>query len=331
MWHFLIRRIAGLASVLLAMTVVLFTLQQLVPADPARALVGPNAPNSLVEEKRKEMGLDRPLPVQYWRYMVRLAQGDLGQSIYTHNPVARDLARYTPATLELVATALVIGLLIGAAVALPQALTRWGGVLRLGLIGVTSAPIFLTGLLLALLFWYRLGWLPGGGRISPDDFSPGPTGFMILDSILTGQPRMMLDALAHLVLPALTLALPIAVAVARTLASSLQEVYRQGYIRTARAKGLSETTVLTRHALRNAAGPPLSMISLQVALIFNNILIVEVLFAWPGLGLYMVHAFASADLPAVLGVAMVAAATYLAVSAIVDLLRALFDPRLGAQ
>src|ERR1700761_6935463 len=116
MWRFLIRRIAGLASVLLAMTVVLFTLQQLVPADPARAVVGPNAPNSLVEAKRKEMGLDRPLPVQYWRYMVRLAQGDLGQSIYTHNPVTRDLARYTPATLELVVAALAIGVLIGVVV-----------------------------------------------------------------------------------------------------------------------------------------------------------------------------------------------------------------------
>lgn len=331
MWLFLIRRGTGLASVMLAVTVVLFSLQQLVPADPARALVGPNAPNSLVEEKRKEMGLDLPLPVQYWRYMARLAQGDLGQSIYSHNPVTRDLARYTPATLELVVTALLFGVLIGAAVALPQALSRWGGVLRLGLIGATSAPIFLTGLLLALLFWYRLGWLPGGGRISPDDFHMGPTGFMTVDSILTGQPRMLLDALAHLVLPALTLAAPIAVAIARTLASSLQDVYRQGYIRTARAKGLSETGVLTRHALRNAAGPPLSMVALQVALIFNNILIVEALFAWPGLGLYMVRAFASADLPAVLGVALVAAATYLTVAAIVDVLRALFDPRLGNQ
>ncbi len=329
MWLFLIRRVAGLASVLVAMTIVLFALQQVVPADPARAMVGPNAPNSLVEAKRKEMGLDRPLPVRYWHYMIQLSKGDLGQSIYTHNPVTRDLARFTPATLELVAVALALGIVIGGAVALPQALSRWGGVLRLGLIGATSAPIFLTGLLLSLLFWYRLGWLPGGGRISPDDFRMGPTGFMMIDSTLTGQPRMMLDALAHLLLPAFTLALPIAVAVGRTLASSLTEVYRQGYIRTARAKGLSEAVVLTRHALRNAAGPSLSMIALQVALIFNNLLIVERLFAWPGLGLYMVQAFASADLPAILGVAMVAAATYLAVAAIVDVLRALFDPRLG--
>jgi len=331
MWLFLARRIAGLASVLVAMTIVLFALQQIVPADPARAMVGPNAPNSVVEAKRAAMGLEQPLPVRYWHYMVQLSQGDLGQSIYTHNPVTRDLARFTPATLELVVVALFFGILIGAAVALPQALSRWGPVLRLGLIGATSAPIFLTGLLLSLLFWYKLGWLPGGGRISPDDFAAGPTGFLLIDSILAGSPRMMLDVLAHLILPAFTLALPIAVAVGRTLASSLIEVYRQGYIRTARAKGLSERVVLTRHALKNAAGPPLSMIALQVALIFNNLLIVERLFAWPGLGLYMVQAFASADLPAILGVALVAAATYLVVAAIVDILRALFDPRLGAQ
>jgi len=326
---FLLRRIAGLAGVLVAMTIVLFALQQIVPADPARALVGPNAPNALVEAKRTEMGLDRPLPVRYWRYMVQLSRGDLGQSILTHNPVTTDLARFTPATLELILAALVLGIATGAAVALPQVLSRWGGVLRLGLIAATSAPIFLTGLLLSLVFWYWLGWLPGGGRVSPDDFRLGPTGFMTLDSILTGQPRMMPDALAHLILPAFTLALPIAVAIGRTLASSLTEVYRQGYIRTARAKGLGEATVLTRHALKNAAGPALSMVSLQVALIFNNVLIVERLFAWPGLGSYMVQAFAAADLPAVLGVAFVAAATYLVVAAIVDILRAAIDPRLG--
>lgn len=325
----LLRRLAGFAGVLVAMTVVLFALQEMVPADPARALVGPNAPASIVAAKRVELGLDRPLPERYWRYMIRLAHGDLGQSIHTHNPVTRDLAQFTPATLELAIVALLLGILIGAAVALPQALTRWGGILRLGLIGATSAPIFLTGLLLSLLFWYRLGWLPGGGRIAPDDFKPGPTGFILLDGLLTGQPHMLLDGLAHLALPAFTLALPIAVSIARTLASSLQEVYRRSYIRTARAKGLSETAVLFRHALRNAAGPALSMVALQVALIFSNILIVERLFAWPGLGLYMVQAFASADLPAVIGVAQVAATTYLAVAAVTDLLRAWLDPRSG--
>jgi dipeptide transport system permease protein len=164
-WLFFLRRIAGLVTVLVAMTIVLFALQEVVPADPARALVGPNAPNAIVEAKRRQMQLDRALPVRYWRYMVQLSKGDLGRSIHTHNPVTQDLARFTPATLELVAVALLLGILIGAGVALPQVLSRWGDILRLGLIGAASAPIFLTGLLLSLLFWYRLGWLPGGGRI----------------------------------------------------------------------------------------------------------------------------------------------------------------------
>ena len=331
MWVFLARRIVSLAAILVAMTIVLFALQEIVPADPARALVGPNAPDAIVDAKRKEMGLDQPLPARYWHYLERLVQGDLGQSIHTHNPVTKDLARFTPASLELMVAALFLGTLIGVAVALPQALGRWGDILKFGLIGAASPPIFLTGLLLSLLFWYALGWLPGGGRISPDDFHAGPTGFMVLDGVLTGQPRMVLDALAHLLLPALTLGLPIAVAIARTLASSLTDVYRQAYIRTARAKGLSESTVLLRHALKNAAGPPLSMVALQVALMFNNFLVVEQIFAWPGLGLYMVQGLASADLPAVLGVAFVAAATYLVVAAIVDVLRAMFDPRLSLR
>jgi peptide/nickel transport system permease protein/dipeptide transport system permease protein len=245
--------------------------------------------------------------------------------------VAADLARFLPASLELMIAALTLGILIGAGVALPQVLSRWAGWFQLGLIGAASAPIFLTGLLLSLLFWYRLGWLPGGGRVAPDVFAAGPTGFLVLDGVLTLQPRLVLSALAHLVLPAVTLALPVAVAIGRTLASSLTSVYRQNYIRTARAKGIGEIAVLLRHGLRNAAGPALSMVGLQMALLFGNLLIVEQIFAWPGLGLYTVQAFASADLPAVLGVALVFAVLYLVVATIIDILQAMIDPRLGLR
>jgi ABC-type dipeptide/oligopeptide/nickel transport system permease component len=153
----------------------------------------------------------------------------------------------------------------------------------------------------------------------------------VFDGILTGQPRLVASALKHLLLPAMTLALPIAVSVGRTLASSLLDVYRQSYIRTARAKGLTEMVILLRHALRNAAGPALSMLALQVALIFNNLLIVERIFSWPGLGLYTVQAFSAADLPAVIGVALVVAGTYLGTAAIIDVIRATLDPRLGLR
>ena len=329
---FLLRRAAGLFGVLVAVSVTLFALQEIIPADPARAAVGPNAPRSVVEAKRTDMGLDLPLTTRYWRYIRHITRGDLGESIHTHNPVAQDLAHFMPASIELVATALVLGVSLGSALALGSAVwPRFGQALRLALIAATSAPIFLVGLLLLLLFWYRLGWLPGGGRITPDDFRLGPTGIMVLDGILTGQPRLVASALEHLLLPALTLGLPIAIAIGRTLSSSLVEVYRQSYVRTARAKGLTETRVLLRHALRNAAGPPLSMLSLQVALVFNNLLIVERLFSWPGLGLYTVQAFAAADLPAVLGVALTVAGIYLATAAMIDVARTLLDPRLSLR
>jgi ABC-type dipeptide/oligopeptide/nickel transport system permease component len=332
MLRYLIKRTASLIGVLLAMSITLFVLQDIIPADPARVAVGPNAPRSLVEAKRIEMGLDRSLATRYWRYLRDTTHGDLGQSVHTHNPVAQDLAHFLPASVELVLTAMVIGVSFGGALALAQAVfPRIGYALRLSLIVVTSAPVFLVGLLLSLLFWYHLGWLPGGGRITPDDYRLGPTGFMLLDGILSRQGHLVASAFKHLLLPALTLALPIAVAVGRTLASSLMDVYRQTYIRTARAKGLTETRILFHHTLRNASGPALSMLSLQVALIFNNLLIVEQLFSWPGLGLYTVQAFASADLPAVLGVALVVAAIYLATAAVIDVLRALLDPRLSLR
>jgi ABC-type dipeptide/oligopeptide/nickel transport system permease component len=332
MLFYLLKRIAGFVGVLLAVSVTLFALQELIPADPARVAAGPNAPRAVVEAKRLEMGLDRSLATRYWRYMAHVAHGDLGESVHTHNPVAQDLAHYLPASMELVVTALILGVSFGGALALAQAyFPRLREALRLALIAITSAPIFLVGLLLSLLFWYRLGWLPGGGRITPDDFRLGPTGFMLLDGVLSGQGRLVVNALKHLLLPALTLSLPIAVAVGRTLSSSLLNVYRQTYIRTARAKGLTERRILLRHTLRNAAGPPLSMLSLQVALIFNNLLVVELLFSWPGLGLYTVQAFAAADLPAVLGVAMVVAVAYLATAAVVDVLRAMLDPRLSLR
>ncbi len=309
MFLYLLRRAASLFGVLVAVSVTLFALQEIIPADPARSAVGPNAPRSVVEAKRTSMGLDQPLATRYWRYLSHVVRGDLGESIHTHNPVAQDLAHFMPASIELVAAALVLGVLLGSALALGSAVwPRFGNALRLALIAATSAPIFLVGLLLLLLFWYRLGWLPGGGR--------GPTGIM---------------AFEHLLLPALTLGLPIAIAIGRTLSSSLVEVYRQSYVRTARAKGLTETRILLRHALRNAAGPPLSMLSLQVALVFNNLLIVERLFSWPGLGLYTVQAFAAADLPAVLGVALAVAGIYLATAALIDIARTLLDPRLSLR
>ena len=160
------------------------------------------------------------------------------------------------------------------------------------------------------------------------DFA-GPTGFNLIDGILAGRPEVSLDALPHMILPALALALPIAVAVGRSLNGALHDVMRQAYIRTARGKGLSETEVLLRHGLRNAASAPLAMIGLQVGLLFGNLLVVERVFGWPGLGLYTVQAFASADLPAVLGVSMVFGTFYILVNTLIEIGQSLADPRIS--
>ncbi len=329
MLQFFATRLIGLAGVLLAMTFIIFTLQQLIPADPARAAVGLNAPRATVEAKRIEMHLDRPMLWRYGRYLVGLAEGDLGQSSHTHNPVARDLARFLPASVELVVAALLLGVALGLVIALPQALGWRVGALRIGLIALSSPPIFLTGLLLVLLFWYQLGWLPASGRATLGVAAPGATGFLVFDALIHGHIFRLGDTLAHLVLPALTLALPVAVAIGRTLDSSLAAVMRQPFIRTARAKGLTDGAVLRRHGLRNAANAPLTMLGLQLPLIFSNLLIVERLFAWPGLGLYVVQAFAADDLPAILGVALAFAAFYIVFTLLIDLLQAAIDPRIG--
>jgi peptide/nickel transport system permease protein/dipeptide transport system permease protein len=328
MLRYLTKRIAGFVVVLLLMSFIVFCLQSIIPADPARAMAGPTAPTATVEAIRQQLGLEDPIIVQYGRFLTRLVHGDLGTSVRTRQPVTDDVLRYAMGTLELIVVATLMGLLLAGALALiQQAFGRFSAV-RLAIVGAGSAPIFLTALLLVYFFWFRLDWLPGTGRLSFSHFS-GPTGFDLIDGFLTGRPEVSLDALRHILLPAFALALPIAVAVGRTLSSSLHDVMRQSYIRTARGKGIGDTAVVMRHGLRNAASAPLAMTALQIRLIFGNLLIVEQIFARPGLGLYTVQAFASADLPAVLGVSMVFGAFYILASILIEIAQSLADPRIA--
>lgn len=328
MLAYLAKSIVGAVAVLLMMSFIVFGLQSIIPADPARAIAGPNAPLETVEAMREQLGLDDPAVVQYGRFLLRLAHGDLGMSVRTRRPVSEDIRQYLPATLELGLASIVLGLALAGVMAALQFLIRGSGGIRLAMVGVGSTPIFLSALLLTYFFWFRLDWLPGAGRLAYLDFA-GPTGLNIVDGILLGRPEVSLDALRHMILPALALALPIGIAVGRSLNGALHEVMRQAYIRTARGKGLSETTVLWRHGLRNAATAPLSMLSLQVRLLFGNLLVVERIFGWPGLGLYTVQAFASADLPAVLGVAIVFGILYILVNTLIEIVQSVADSRIN--
>ncbi|MEA2167587.1 MAG: peptide/nickel transport system permease protein [Solirubrobacteraceae bacterium] len=331
MRKFVLMRLAGLVLVLLAMTLAIFLLRQVVPSDPARAAVGPNAPESVVKLKRQELGLDKPVYTQYFDYLGNVVHGDFGTSTRTLAPVSDDIRTYFPASLELMLAAMLIAAVLAGTLALGQTLLRRSGFLRVFLLAGASAPIFLVAELLLLFCWFKLGWLPGGGRTDLAGAPTGPTGLLTIDSVLAGRPDAFWDACIHLLLPAFTLALPMGVAVGRTLRSSLVGTLRQDYIRTARSKGLAEGSVLRRHALRNSATGALSMAGLQVGLLLANLLVVERIFAWPGLGAYTVESLGRSDLSAVLGVALVFGVIFIVTNTLVDLLQALADPRVALE
>lgn len=326
---FLVRKIGGGIITLLLMTFVVFCLQSVVPTDPARLIAGPAAPASTVEAIRSELGLDDDLVTRYGRFLHRLTQGDLGHSVRTRRPVVNDIVQYLPATLELAAVAMTLGIFFATIISVVQAAYPHTRILRLFFVGIGSAPVYLTALILAYLAWFKLGWLPGSGRLSVR--LDGQTGILLIDTALLAEPRLLVDAISHLILPALVLALPITVAISQALSSSLYDVMRQGYIRTARGKGLSITVVIVRHGLRNAANSALTMGGLQARLMFGNMLIVERVFGWPGLGMYMVESIAYSDLPAILGVALLLGTVYIIVGTAVRIAQQTADPRISVQ
>jgi peptide/nickel transport system permease protein len=311
----LARRFGALIAVLIGLIFIVFLLQTEIKSDPARAMVGASASKSAVEAKRKEHGLDKPLPTRFVDFMGRLAHGDLQASLRTRNPVTRDLSSFGPATLELAAGAALLAALIGGGLGL--------------LMGGASVPPFLTGLALILLFYTALRVLPASGWVDDRLSVPkGPTSMPLLDGLLHGNFRVFWSALVHLILPALTLALLPALAIARTLGTSLTGVLGEDYVRTARAKGLRERTVIVRHGLRNAIGPTLTMAGLQLGLLLGGVVVVEQIFAWPGLGLYLDQSIQYSDYPAIIGTTLVLGTTYIIVNFLVDVAQAWADPRI---
>jgi peptide/nickel transport system permease protein len=308
---------------------VVFVIQAVVPADPVRAAVGGQATAQVVKAKRHELGYDKPLPAQYVNFLGKVLQGDFGDSLRTRRPVLEDISKFAPATLELAFTAAFLAGVLGIILGLWSAHGgRGSGTARITMLGLSSGPTFFMAILLILLFYRNLGWLPASGRMSSQYADNGPTGFLMFDSLIHGNPNQWWDAVRHLLLPAFVLALGPAVAIGRVLRSSLLDVMRQDYVRTARAKGLSERMVVLRHALRNASGPALSMAGLQVGLLLAGVVVVELVFAWPGLGLYTQQSIGQADFPAVIGITLVLGIAYVVINAVVDILQLVADPRL---
>ena len=324
------RRLLGAIPVLLVLILAVFTLQKVAPVDPVAAFVGAKSSPEVYAAARHELGIDQPLPLQFWRYVVHAVQGDLGESSVTRTPVLSDLASFLPVTLELLLVSLIFTVVIGTVFGLATAQGwRGSGVLRVLMVSGASVPVFLACLLGMLLFYRLLPILPITGQTSFIDAPTGPTHFLLIDSLLAGRPELFFDDLYHLVLPAFCLALTPAAAVGRVLRSSLEATLRADHTRTARAKGLSEQRILVMHALRNSVGPVFAMMGLQLALMVGNCILVELIFARPGIGLYIARAIDKADFNAIAGVTLVVGLLYVVTNIVVDVLQSVADPRIA--
>jgi peptide/nickel transport system permease protein len=330
MTRFLVRRVAAMVMVLFVLVAVMFGLEHFTPANPVTASLGRGASPSIVAALQRRLGYDRPLVVQFLSYVGNVLRGNLGTSLRTHDAVSSDLANTIPATVELVACAFVLALVGALVLGLVSSSRRRGArVVRVVLLGGASAPVFLVSLILIIVFYHDLHWLPASGQTSLASAPTGPTHLLLVDSLLHGNMSSFVNALEHLVLPASCLAITAAVAIGRVLASAIETNLRADYIRTARSKGLEHWRVLFKHTLRNCLNGALAMTGLQVGAMFAGVVIVENVFAWPGLGNYTAQAIASDDFPAILGTVLVVGAVYVMANLIVDILQAVADPRIS--
>jgi peptide/nickel transport system permease protein len=332
MARFIAKRVGALVIMLLVLTAVMFVLQKLSHINLAVAYLGRNASPAQLARVRHQLGYDGSLPSQYLHYLDDVLHGNLETSLSSHRPVRDDIGQYLPPTLELMFFALGFALFGGLALGTISAL-RWrgSGILRVLMVSGAAAPSFLLALLGVILFYHRLGWLPATGQSSLSSSPTGPTHFLVLDCIIHGNMPALLDALRHLILPSLCLAIGPSVAIGRTLRGSLIATLRSDHIRTARAKGLKERAVVLRHGLRNASNAAAQMTGLQIGFMFAGVVVVEQTFAWPGIGNYTAEAIGNSDFPAIIGVSLVAGALFVILNAAVDIFQAAADPRIALQ
>jgi len=329
---YIVRRLVTLIITLIGIMLVTFFISLVVPLDPLAAIAGPQAPQETVDRLRTLYGFDQPIYIQFGRYVKRLTQGDLGISFQTGRPVLEDILQYFPATIELATMALLISILVGIPLGVLSAVYRNSPIDHfsrvLSLIGV-SMPIFWLGLVLLLVFYFKLGWFPEPGRLNVMLIEPHRfTGIILIDSLIAGDLEVFWDALKHMMLPASVLGLYGLAGIARIVRSSMLDVLSQEYIKTARIKGLNEFLVLTRHALRNALVPAVTVIGLTYGGLLEGSVLTETIFSWPGLGRYLAAAFLTLDLNAVVGGTMLVALTFCLVNLMVDLIYAFLNPRI---
>lgn len=335
MLHYLAKRLFLLLFTLLGLSVVIFVISHIAPGDPARLAAGPFATAEMVEHLKEKLGLDKPLLEQYGIFLTQLLKGDLGQSIRTRRSVREDLARFFPATLELVLVSLsfavLTGILLGVLSAVHQ--NRWIDHLsRLVSISGLGLPSFWLALMLQLLFVLELDLLPGGGRIGM--IVPRPTSItrlFLIDSLLTGNWVVFKSALRHIILPALSLSFPALASIIRISRADVLDTLSQDFVTTARAKGLVERLVIWKHVLKNSLISTVTMIGLRFGWMLGGTILVETVFDWPGVGLYAVTSATHSDFQPIMGAALLIGLSFAIANLIVDLSYTILDPRIGYE
>lgn len=331
MLRYILKRLLQVIPVLLGVSLIVFVIMRVFSADPAPIVLGQHATAEAADAWREANGLNRPIVLQYVDFITGFVTGDLGTSYYTKTPVLKEIMSRFPATIELALLATifasVFGILIGVVTAVKKN-SIWDNLgMIIALIGV-SVPIFWLGIMLIIFFSGTLGILPSGGRIDPLLRPDRITGLYLIDTLLQGNMRAFKDAAIHLVLPVFALGMYSMAVIARMTRSSMLETLEQDYIRTARAKGISNERVIIRHALRNALIPIVTVIGLQLGMLLGGSVLTETVFSWPGIGAYTVNCILKSDFPVVQGVVMLIATIFVLMNLLVDVVYAFLDPRI---
>lgn len=326
------RRVLLMIPLLFGISILVFMLTNLLPGDPVRMQAGLHAPEEVIQQLREKLGLNKPLLVQYGRYLSRIFRGDLGISLRTRRPVLDDLKRRFPATLELTAIAFLFSLIGGILMGMLAAV-KYGRpidhISRLIALGGVAVPAFWLGIMMQLVFFFWLRILPSSGQIGQYITPPTHvTGMYVVDALITGNWTALGSSLAHLVMPAVVLSLGELALISRTVRSSILDVMSLDYVQTARSKGIRERTVIFKHVLRNALIPVVTMSGMNLAVLLGGAVLVETVFTWPGMGLYVTQSILALDFPAVTGFTLLIGVIVQFLNLFVDVSYVFLDPRI---
>jgi len=330
---YILKRIFLMLIVMLGVATIVFFITRVIPADPVGAILGGNAPIERVDAMRHQLGLDKPIILQFIDYIKGIVHADFGISLKSNRPVLKDIINYFPATIELAIASMIFAVVVGVILGVYSAIYRNKSIDHFSrifsILGV-SMPVFWLGLLLLFLFYYQLDWFPGGGRHNLFIFPTHVTGLLLLDSIVTRDWATFWNGLHHIILPAFVLGYASAASISRIMRASMLDILRQDFIRTAKSKGLSKRLIIYRHALKNALIPVVTVIGLSFGSLLSGAVLTETIFSWPGLGRYIVNALLVLDYPAVTGGTLFIAFIYSLANLIVDISYAALDPRMRA-